>query len=107
MSVAHILGNRRNGLRKTGSGTMLTGCCLLFFIWPGFPLLESVLAPQAQAADEQHDDHAGHDHGEHGGHDAYKDDHAGTTTTKTKAVTIATGTTNTQATTTSKTTASV
>jgi len=77
MSVRHILGNRRNGLRKTGSGTMLIGCCLLFFIWPGFPLLESVLAPQAQAADEQHDDHAGHDHGEHGGHDEYKDDHAG------------------------------
>ena len=82
MSVAHILGNRRNGLRKTGSGTMLTGCCLLFFIWPGFPLLESVLAPQAQAADERHDDHAGHDHGEHGerqGHDKDEgsDDHDG------------------------------
>ena len=79
MSVAHILGKRRNGLRKTRSGTMLTGCCLLFFIWPGFPLLQSVLAPQAQAADERHDDHAGHDHGEHVEHDKDEgsDDHDG------------------------------
>ena len=79
MSIAHILGKRRNGLRKTRSGTMLTGCCLLFFIWPGFPLLQSVLAPQAQAADERHDDHAGHDHGEHVEHDKDEgsDDHDG------------------------------
>ncbi|MDP6451480.1 MAG: efflux RND transporter periplasmic adaptor subunit, partial [Lentisphaeria bacterium] len=79
MSVGHILGNRRNGLRKTGSATMLTGCCLLFFIWTGVPLLESVLTPQAQAADERHDDHAGHDHGDHVEHDKDEgsDDHDG------------------------------
>lgn len=80
MSVAHILGNRRNGLRKTGSGAMLAGCCLLVFVWSGFPLLEPVLAPQAQAAGERHDDHAGHDHGEHGepeGHAEDEDNHAG------------------------------